>query len=220
MRKRHVQQEIPFSRRGGKRPGAGRPPSGPRSSERHQIRPRLRASEPVHVTIRATRAIGSMRRLDRYRAVRAALIATFVHEGFRIVHLSLQRTHIHLLVEADDRIRLARGMQAFQISAARHLNRVARRCGTVFADRYHADIITSPRRARNCLAYVLSNWRRHGEPGGWRIDPYSSASSFDGWTAPVERPVDPIPVWRPKTWLLSGGWRRHGKIDPAHVPGP
>ena len=161
-----------------------------------------------------------MRRLDKYAAIRHAVITTFARDGFRICHLSIQRTHVHLLVEADDRMKLARGMQSFQISAARHLNAIAQRHGAVFADRYHADIITSPRRARHALAYVLNDWRRHHERGGWRIDPFSSASSFNGWSAPVEPAVDPLPVWRPKSWLLSDGWRRHGRIDPGLVPGP
>src|SRR5205814_9644640 len=88
---------------------------------------------------------------------------------FRIVHLSIQRTHLHLLVEADDKAALASGMQGFQISAAKQLNaaisrgKPQRRRGTVFPDRYHAEIITSPRQARHSLAYVLANWRKHRE---------------------------------------------------------
>ncbi len=45
---------------------------------------------------------------------------------------------LELIVEADDRIALARGMQGFQIAAARALNRAFGRRGAVFADRYHA----------------------------------------------------------------------------------
>lgn len=51
-------------------------------------------------------------------------------------------------------------MQAFQISAAKHLNAAMtvstgkRRKGTVFVDRYHARIIRTPKQARNALAYV------------------------------------------------------------------
>ena len=35
--------------------------------------------------------------------------------------------------------------------------------GKVFPDRYHAQIIRTPRQARHALAYVLNNWRKHGE---------------------------------------------------------
>ena len=104
-----------------------------------------------------------------YKAVRKALVTSFTRSNFRIVHLSIQGTHIHLLIEADDKTALSRGMQAFQISAAKHLNAAmavrtgkARR-GNVFVDRYHARIIRTPKQARNALAYVLNNWRKHRE---------------------------------------------------------
>ena len=43
---------------------------------------------------------------------------------FRICHVSIQATHVHLLVEADDRMALARGMQGFQIACARRFNQL------------------------------------------------------------------------------------------------
>jgi len=42
-----------------------------------------------------------------------------MRSGPRILHVSTQRTHIHLLVEADHKDALASGMQGFQISAAK-----------------------------------------------------------------------------------------------------
>ena len=47
------------------------------------------------------------------------------HEGFRIAHLSVQTNHIHLIVEATTKDVLARGLQGFQISAAKHINAAA-----------------------------------------------------------------------------------------------
>ena len=244
VRKRHVQQELPRfdkngQRRGGKRPGAGRPKSGRLASQPHKKRLRFKASEPVQVTIRAVEEVGRLRHFEAYHAVRKAMVATFKRENFRIVHVSIQGTHLHLLVEASDRMALARGMQAFQISAAKHLNAAItrvlklekRRRGPVFLDRYHVTIIRTPRHARHELAYVLNNWRRHGESQkrmstGWRIDPFSSAPSFDGWRDIDVRDVRwprtyvPLPVWEPRTWLLREGWRRHGLIRSTEVPGP
>jgi hypothetical protein len=113
-----------------------------------------------------------------YRAMRAATIAVAMSElhwkeigAFRIVHLSIQRNHVHLLVEADNKYALANGLQRFQISAAKNVNREVsierclpvRRRGSVFPDRYHMEIITTPRQARHALAYVLNNWRKHRE---------------------------------------------------------
>jgi REP element-mobilizing transposase RayT len=244
-RKRHVQQELRLQRdkngqlRGGARRGAGRPKNGERASQPHTARPRLKPNEPVHVTIRAIDDVATLRRFDSYHAVRKALVATFGRDTFRIVHLTIQGNHIHLLIEASDRTALAKGMQAFQISAAKHLNAAItkrkglrrRRRGSVFTDRYHAEIIRTPRHARHELCYVLNNWRRHGESQkristGWRIDPFSSAPSFDGWrdidASAITWPETyvPLPVWEARTWLLREGWRRHGLLRTTEVPGP
>ena len=53
-----------------------------------------------------------------------------------------------------------------------------------------------------------------------RLDPCSSAPLFDGWTsgAPRAGPWSETVV-DAETWLLTTGWRRHGKIDPREVPG-
>jgi REP element-mobilizing transposase RayT len=144
------EQLVLFKRRGGKRRGAGRPSNGPRPGSPHKARPYLHARYPVHVTLRAVDAVGNLRRRCVYHAIREATLTTARRESFRIVHISIQRNHVHLLVEAKDKEALAAGMQGFQISAAKHLNAAIskrkpgpRRRGTVFPDRYHAEIITS-----------------------------------------------------------------------------
>jgi hypothetical protein len=43
--------------------------------------------------------------------IRQATLTTARREDFRIIHLSIQRTHVHLLVEAQDKGALASGMQ-------------------------------------------------------------------------------------------------------------
>jgi REP element-mobilizing transposase RayT len=159
-RKRHVQQEL--FRRGGKRRGAGRKPNGARARERHEARPEFRSYHALHVVMRIAPGVGSLRRRRMYKAMRDATITAALRERFRIVHISLQRTHVHMIVEAEDKAALARGMQGFQISAARHINTplgdgVRRRSGKVFADRYHVEVITSPTRARYTLSYVRFN---------------------------------------------------------------
>src|SRR5580698_7781912 len=109
-------------KRGGCRPGAGRPRKGRRSSERHEVRPALEPSEPQHIVSRVLPRAGSLRRRDMYAAVREASIVVTTHDDFRIVHLSIQRTHLHLIVEARTRTALAKGMQGFLLSAARGIN--------------------------------------------------------------------------------------------------
>jgi REP element-mobilizing transposase RayT len=181
----------------------------------------------VHVTLRAIAAVGNLRRRVTYHAIREATITTARRENFRIVHLSIQRTHVHLLVEAKDKEALAAGMQGFQISAAKQLNAAIskgrpgpRRRGSVFPDRYHAEIIKSPTQARHTLTYVLANFRKHEEDrvhpmSTWQVDWFSSAAMFPGWTENAEAflwrgppSYDPLLVFRPRTWLLAEGWKK------------
>jgi REP element-mobilizing transposase RayT len=173
-----------------------------------------------------------------YKALRAATITAALRERFRIVHVSLQRTHVHMLVEAKDKTALARGMQGFEISAARHINTMLgsgklRRRGQVFADRYHVKVIKSPRQAHHALRYVLCNWRHHAEDqrglaSTWLVDPFSSGILFPDWMEMEQRDVmwpirdtyDPLVVFRPRTWLLQEAWKRHGSISARDVPSP
>jgi REP element-mobilizing transposase RayT len=51
---------------------------------------------------------------------------------FRVVHYSFQKDHIHLIVEADDRRALARGMKGLGVRVARAVNVLMNRWGTWF----------------------------------------------------------------------------------------
>ena len=194
---------------------------------------------PLHVVMRVAPDVRSLRRRKMYKAIREATITAAMRERFRIVHVSLQRSHVHMLVEAEHKAALARGMQGFEISAARNINTalgdgVRRRRGKVFADRYHVEVIRSPTQARHAIRYVLGNWRRHGEdreglPSTWRVDPFSTAILFPEWQElqdqpwmwPMRETYDPLVVFRPRTWLLSEGWKRGGgAISARDVPGP
>lgn len=231
---------------GSSRRGPGRPPKGQRAGAPHKTRPELEPRHPVHVVLRVDRAVGNLRKRFMYAALREATIAVALRElhdkeqrAFRIVHISIQRDHVHLIVEADNKLALSRGMQSFQISAAKHLNRaVSRKCtmrrrGTVFPDRFHQEIITNPKQARNTLSYVLNNWRKHEQDRGelqrtWMVDPFSTGAQFGGWKELEHRDVmwkvrDSYPqlvVYFPRTWLLRVGWRIHGPIKATEIPGP
>jgi len=210
--------------RGGPRPGAGRKRSRGRSDPPHRVRPVHRRCEPVHVVLRAREDVPRLRRRKVFEAVRRAFRVIAARAAFRIVHGSLQRNHLHLIVEAGDRESLWRGMQSFEISLARRINRACGRRGKLFAHRYHATPIRSPRQARNALAYVLNNWRHHREDRGSAaaLDRFSSAIWFDGWVASTRFAVPcdyaPLPVAAAETWLLTVGWRRHPLIDWREVP--
>jgi len=234
-RRRHVQQEM--FRRGGKRRGAGRKPNGPRAGERHEARPDFKPYHALHVVIRVEPEVGNLRRRKMYKALREATITAALRERFRIVHISLQRTHVHLLVEAEHKEALALGMQGFSISAARHINTalgdgVRRRRGKVFADRYHVKVIKAPTQARHTIRYILSNWRHHSEDQQglartWLVDPFSSGILFPDWAElqdkpwmwPLRETYDPLIVRRPTTWILAEGWKlAGGPISAREVP--
>ena len=235
MARRAAQLSLPLEERpgwGGRREHAGRKPNGERAGMPHVPRPVFRML-PAHVTLRLRPDLPSLRTVGIVREIEQTFAAGCARPDFRLVHYSLQGNHAHLIVEAHDRDALGRGMMAIGARLARAVNRVAERTGSVLADRYHARLLPTPREVRNALRYVLLNARRHASKTRAaltrlvRLDPASSARWFDGWkgTVPdthgVTRPslLERRPVARARTWLLTTGWRRHGLLDPAHVPG-
>ena len=203
----------------------GRPKKKGKHDPAHVARPAVIARHPVHIVLRVTREVGNLRTRHAYRAIRGAIAKCAARTDYRVVHASIQSNHVHLLVEADDKRALTLGMQGFAISAAKRLNRELRRKrGDVFPFRYHATPIKNPTQARNAIAYILNNWRRHQNDrrAPWRIDPYSSAEQFPGWeTARGDRErAEPLPCIRPTCWLLTEGWTRAGPITLDEVPGP
>ncbi len=94
-------------------------------------------------------------------------------------------------------------MKGLQVRMARALNRVMDRSGPVFAGRYHAHLLRSPREAANAVRYVLENFVLHARREGWAIprglDPYSS-SAWRGRGPPL--------VAEPMWWMLRVGIER------------
>jgi REP element-mobilizing transposase RayT len=221
------QLDFRFRSHGGSRPGAGRPPKGPRAGVPHLARPVHSWRHPLHVTLRIVAGLPTLRGSSSFRKIKGALAAARARFGMRLVHFSVQRDHLHLVVEASDRRALSRGIQGLTIRVARAVNRRWQRTGRVFADRYHTHALKTPREVRNALAYVLCNGRKHAGTAGVAagfVDARSSAAWFDGWARPRELAFsaeqesggrDP-PVERPQTWLLGHGWKRHGLIDVDH----
>jgi hypothetical protein len=146
--------------------------------------------------------------------------------AFQVAHFSVQESHVHLIVEANDDA-LRTGVSGFVISFARRLNRLLRRKGRVWSERYHRHELTTPRAVHHVLAYVFNNYRKHGvrvrglPPDLGFADHYSSAPRFRAWTVPVVHFADtePWPRVTARTWLLGKGWQTHGPIDPNRVPG-
>ena len=184
--------------RGGKRRGAGRKRAEGSGDPAHRARQKMNARTPVHAVLRVKRELGRLRRGEVLDALRHTIaVVRSRRETFRVVHYSLQHNHLHFLVEATSSRELATGMQSLTISAARAINRALGRTGEVFEYRYHSTMIGTPRQARNVIAYVLGNWRRHNEDERsvtarfTTIDPYSSAVSFEGWNEAINWPEWP-----------------------------
>ena len=78
-----------------------------------------------------------MRATEDVRLLRTAPVFACLMESignassaeFRIVHFSVQRDHVHLIVEAHDKTSLSRGMRGLAIRLARAINRALLRRG-------------------------------------------------------------------------------------------
>lgn len=225
MARASAQGQLAFPQRGGARRGAGRKPKGPKALAPHAARETFAERHPVLVTTKLRAKLPSLRRRAEFDALNRAFAGCIEHAerlGMRLVHFSVQTNHLHLIVEARDARSLSRGMQGLLVRIARGLNRLWQRSGSVFADRYRARALRSPREVRHALAYVLLNARKHGCFLA-TIDPYTSGRAFDGWKTLAQHAYPPEgrapPVLQARAWLLAHGWKRHGLIDPAEVPG-
>lgn len=142
----------------------------------------LAANHPIHVTSRVAAPITSRLARGRiYASLRRALHISLARDNFRIVHLAVLPTRIHLIVEATDKHALARGMQGFQVSAARSLNHAARRPGTVFLDRYRMQIL----RTRTAVRAAI---------GGLPVATHQTAWPLT-WLLRIELALQPARRW-------------------------
>jgi putative transposase len=150
---------------------------------------------------------------------------------FRIAHYSVQGSHLHLLVEAENRAALSSGLRSLVVRIALQVNRLLMRRGSFWADRWHGRALTSPRSVRRALVYVLANFRKHQPDSRVPLDPCSSALYFDGYRDLARAPPgdsaapgstaharNSPPVSPPRTWLLARGWKRHGLIATSERP--
>jgi len=214
---------------GGKREGAGAKPTGrfgrdrrgrPRAGVSHAVRPRHNARIPLHVTVRTIPGAPSLRgfavaaeigKILKRRAARTL--------PTRIVHFSVQRDHLHMLVEATDRQALGRGMQGLLSIVARKVNSTTGNRGTLWQDRYHARALRTPTEVRRGIIYVLRNSAKH--IGSTTVDPMSSSAWFNGFAEHGPLRTDAAPVAPATTWLLSTGWQRAGgPIRASEAPDP
>lgn len=217
---RRCQLELSFPARwGGARRGAGRK-RGSRGMVWHRARPLHAAAEPVHVTMRAR--IAPLRSQYVFPSVRLALLRASRRdpERFRILQFSVQRDHVHLVVEAADKRALSNGLHGLAIRVARYVNDLLGRRGPLWADRWHGRALKTPREVRNALAYVLTNFRKHGLQRAGQspkrgsalaagIDPYSSGEWFDGWRQWKPSSGMPPPFAEARRWRSRSATSMH-----------
>jgi REP element-mobilizing transposase RayT len=196
----------------------------------HRKRPAHARAHPVHVTLRC--GIRSLRSQFVFPTVHRAIAAAneCAPEYFRIVEFSVQQDHIHLIVEAETQLALARGIRGLSIRVARRVNQLLFRSGRLFSDRWHGRELTNPRAVRHAIVYVLANHKKHQAKASALIDAYSSAPYFEGFVdapraklrrANRQRELalsDDPPNCRARTWLLSIGWMRHGRLSVHEHP--
>jgi REP element-mobilizing transposase RayT len=224
------QARKPDGKHGGWRPGAGRPRG--RKKVAHVARPEHSSRNPSHVTWRIAPGVTSLRKEPVLALIRATFSLPANRPGFRVVEFNVLGNHLHLVVEAAGRDALARGLQGLAVRLARAINKHLGRAGKLFAERYHARALSTPREVRNVLRYVLLNARHHAADRGQKlarfwIDPYSSGPWFDGWRDRIKSDAPwlvrlrklPRPTAAAQTWLLATGWRRHGLLAFDEVPG-
>ena len=136
---------------GGGRPGAGAKPKGERAGVSHLPRAQLTRRASVHVTMRLKHGLPSLRRRDSKRVLRRAFDEGDDRFGLQILEQLVHADHLHLVVKADDRDALSRGLQGLFVRVAKGLNRAWERSGTVFADRYNDEVLPTRRAADAAL---------------------------------------------------------------------
>ena len=177
-----------------------------RSSVPHSARPAVRGV--CHVVLRVRRGLPWLRTPKTWRVLEGAFRAGKEKRGFALVQFSVQGDHLHLLIEAEDKTALARGLQGLTIRIAKNLNRFwRRRRGSVFAERYFARAVQTAKEIKRALAYVLNNAHKHGV---WSSpttpDPFSSGRWYTGWWesfASLCRPLRAPPVAEARDMYLS-----------------
>jgi hypothetical protein len=201
---------------GGARPGAGRKPNIPgQPGVPHLPRAELSGRHPVLVRQRLHPELPDLRRHAGLRSIFLdAVRAGNQRDGFRVCHFGIVGDHLHLIVEADDADRLARGIQGLGVRLSRRLNGALGRSGRFFSDRYLAQALRTPAETHRALAVVLL--------GG--VDAWSSGPWWDGWAdgpaAAKRRRLQKgaeNPVVAPRTALLRDGWRKAGSIASGGV---
>ena len=164
--------------RGGKRKGAGRKPKHEKAEVPHRKRQWSKKRHPLLVTMKLCSDLHSLRSVDEAKVVIEAIERGNQRDDFRIVHVTIQSDHLHLIVEADEKVALSKSMTGLAVRLARGLNRLWGRKGRVFKDRYHSRVLDGPKKVRYAMLYVFQNATKHKVKRVGAVDRLSSALTF------------------------------------------
>jgi putative transposase len=218
---------------GGRRKGAGRKAArradGKRVFNSHSARETFTWSRPVHVTVCVREGLPNLRGKELAPVVLKCLEAGNERGGFRLVHFSLQTTHVHLICEAEGPAALAAAIKGLDVRIARAINKQLGRKGKVIADRYHLEVLRTPTQVRNAVRYVLRNGEKHGVHVAARHgdprpcpDPLSSAAWYGYWKEGelnVLATQSAATVVRPaQCYLLEAALRRMERLSLLDAP--
>jgi REP-associated tyrosine transposase len=152
---------------GGKRKGAGRPRKVRREKKgaTHLARAPFPGTSAVHITWRMKKRVWRLLTPRCLELLKKDLVDA-TKSGFRVIHHAMQANDLHLLAEADDEVSLSRGMQGLGIRIARALNRELKRKGSIFDDRFHAQLLQSATEVKHVRHYLLDHARQPGASAG------------------------------------------------------
>src|SRR5688572_23718552 len=126
------QLEFCFERRGGKRKGAGRKRCSATPRMQHVKRESMSRHEPLHVTLRVRSGTRSLRCGREFAVIRRAFCEARERNGMRLVHYTVNHDHMHLIIEAESRDSVSRGINGLKVRLARQLNKLWGTSGSLF----------------------------------------------------------------------------------------
>ena len=127
---------------------------GERSRVAHRRRPKVK-NDALHVTMHLVGGLPSMRSPGAHRLIAGAIRKCQERFGCRVVEYSVLSNHLHLIVEAESEAGLAQAMKGLKVRIVRALNRLWKRAGSIFRERYFARVLTGLQEIRRAVKYVL-----------------------------------------------------------------
>jgi len=191
---------------GGRRQGAGRKPSKPVRGGDHRERPYLTGRHPVLVTMVRDPKLKDLRRGKALVAAHLALGRAANRNGLSLTHYAVGEDHVYLICEPRSGEDLSEGMKGLTVRFSKAINKVWRRKGSIFSERYVVTLLREPEELRRTLARLL-----YGDARDGKIDSGSSLVWRDTKSelAPVIAELDEeIGVVPPRTKLLRDAERK------------